>query len=248
MNPIQAFLTGWRKSFHYRRGKASRSEFFGFVFISILIISGLYGILLYESNLLGREPFGNEVLSINRIPMSLFVIYSMGSALPFISLCSRRLLDAGKSPFLLKLGRIPIIGVIVVSILLCMPSAKQSSVILDSKIRKKAGEFLLEMSSYEGYEDKDINDSEKISFYAMAIGVMSEWSNEQISYALNNPNNLRMIVQEAITIYWENNEQEKFGVFVNLKKHIDGDITQFSRVVDWNMVSNIFMASILTSQ
>jgi len=114
MGPVEAFTTGWRKSFDYT-GKATRAEFWWwylFNFIASVVCAGI------KTN----ADFGNFGL-ITGIVFNLISIlisfYFLGQIFPTLSISVRRLRDAGKHWTWIFISLIPFIGFVWYLILMC---------------------------------------------------------------------------------------------------------------------------------
>ena len=116
MGPVEAFTTGWRKSFDYK-GKATRAEFWWWYLINF-IASIVYGI---KTN----ADFGNFGLTagiVFTLVSILISFYILGQVFPTLSISVRRLRDAGKHWTWIFISLIPFIGFVWYLILMCQPS------------------------------------------------------------------------------------------------------------------------------
>ena len=108
VGPVEAFTTAWRKSFTYG-GKATRAEYWWFYFINLIVI---YGFLVLVP------------LSAPDLAYFLFILYSIASVFPSLSIVVRRLRDIGKQWQWIFISLIPFIGGIWFIVLMCQPSGK----------------------------------------------------------------------------------------------------------------------------
>jgi len=122
MGPVEAFTTGWRKSFDYT-GKATRAEFWWwylFNFIASIVFAGI------KTN----ADFGNFGLSYFGLTAGIFFslvsilisFYFLGQIFPTLSISVRRLRDAGKHWTWIFISLIPFTGFVWYLILMCQPS------------------------------------------------------------------------------------------------------------------------------
>ena len=109
MRPIEAFTTGWKKSFAYG-GKATRAEYWWFYLINLV---AMFAVLI-----LGIAS-GSENLS-----SSLLSIYWVASIFPSISIVVRRLRDIGKKWTWIFISFVPLIGGFWYIYLVCQPSGR----------------------------------------------------------------------------------------------------------------------------
>mgnify|MGYP001324106506 FL=1 len=108
MGPIEAFTTGWRKSFNYG-GKATRSEYWWFIFTSIIATIMLFVLV-------------NSTATDNIIAQLIFFTYTFAQIFPSISIGFRRIRDIGKSWGWYFVSFIPFIGGFWFIALMCQPS------------------------------------------------------------------------------------------------------------------------------
>ena len=111
MGPIEAFTTGWRKSFNYG-GKATRSEYWWFYlfFLIVSLITHLIDLNLFKS------PTGFGPTSI---------IFLLIFTIPMIAVTTRRLHDTGRSGWW-QLIYLTVIGVIPLIIWLASESTQKT--------------------------------------------------------------------------------------------------------------------------
>lgn len=95
---IDAFTTGWQRSFDYS-GRTQRGDYWWFVLANLLV-----------------------ALILRTISDKLYSLYAVASILPGLPLAIRRLRDIGKSWTWLFISLIPIIGSIWLIVLFCQPS------------------------------------------------------------------------------------------------------------------------------
>lgn len=98
MRLIEAFTSGWTRSFDYS-GRSNRGDYWWFV-LANLIVTVVIGLIF--SKIQG--------------------LYSLASLVPGIPLAVRRLRDAGKAWPWLFIALVPIIGGIWLIVLFCQPS------------------------------------------------------------------------------------------------------------------------------
>jgi len=98
MQLIEAFTSGWSRSFDYN-GRTTRSDYWWFVLANLIV---------------------SVVLIL--ISSKLQAIYSLASIVPGLPLAVRRLRDAGKPWQWLFISLVPIIGGIWLLVLFCQPS------------------------------------------------------------------------------------------------------------------------------
>ncbi len=98
-------------------GCASRKDFW-MAWLAMQIINiGLFGLVLLLSGLGGMTGMIVGVAIISIISLILIV--------PSLALTVRRLRDAGKSPYMIFIAIVPLVGYIVLLIFLCLPSAEK---------------------------------------------------------------------------------------------------------------------------
>ena len=97
MNFLQLYIDAFKQFLDWK-GKSTRTAFWAFILISILV---------------------SIVLSI--FSASLTHLYSLVALIPSIMLCIRRARDTGYTPFLALIALIPLIGTIILGVL---PSKK----------------------------------------------------------------------------------------------------------------------------
>ena len=114
MGPIEAFTTGWRKSFNYG-GKATRSEYWWFNLINFIAIFGGY-VLICAAAIFSVDIEELQIL------FKLLLIYVIASAFPNQSIVVRRLRDIGKKWTWIFISLVPFIGFIWLIVLMCQPS------------------------------------------------------------------------------------------------------------------------------
>ena len=117
MGPVEAFTTGWRKSFTYG-GKATRVEFWWWYLINFIASTALAGIKA-KANL---SNFGITAELIGTLASLLISFYFFGQIFPTLSISVRRLRDAGKDWTWMFINLIPFIGFVWYLILMCQPS------------------------------------------------------------------------------------------------------------------------------
>lgn len=110
MGPIEAFTTGWRKSFNYG-GKATRSEYWWFIFTNIIAMFMLFTLV-------------NTTATDNIIAQLIFFTYIFALVFPTISIGFRRIRDTGKSWGWYFVSFIPFIGSIWFVALMCQRSGR----------------------------------------------------------------------------------------------------------------------------
>ena len=117
MGPVEAFTTGWRKSFTYG-GKATRAEFWWWYLVNFIASMVLAGIKTNSdfSNLGLTTEFIGTLVSL------LISLYFFGQIFPALSISVRRLRDAGKNWAWIFLNLIPFIGFVWYLIIMCQPS------------------------------------------------------------------------------------------------------------------------------
>ena len=106
MGPIEAFTTGWRKSFTYG-GKATRSEYWWFYLMNIVAAF----VILALTAIVGTSKSS-----------SLVFVYWLAQVFPSISIIVRRLRDIGKEWKWMFISLVPFIGGIWFIVLMCQPS------------------------------------------------------------------------------------------------------------------------------
>ena len=106
MGPIEAFTTGWRKSFTYG-GKATRSEYWWFYLMNIVAAF----VILALTAIVGTSEIS-----------SLVFVYWLAQVFPSISIIVRRLRDIGKEWKWMFISLVPFIGGIWFIVLMCQPS------------------------------------------------------------------------------------------------------------------------------
>ena len=106
MGPIEAFTTGWRKSFTYG-GKATRSEYWWFYLMNIVAAF----MILALTAIVGTSESS-----------SLVFVYWLAQVFPSISIIVRRLRDIGKEWKWMFISLVPFIGGIWFIVLMCQPS------------------------------------------------------------------------------------------------------------------------------
>ncbi len=98
-------------------GRASRSEFWWWVFLLMILLN----ITRLIDNVVIRPLLGFDVIqSINGQPLSLLV--SLALLLPSIAVTARRLHDIGRSAWWLLIGLLPFIGTIMLLYFYVQPS------------------------------------------------------------------------------------------------------------------------------
>ena len=110
MGPVEAFTTAWRKSFDYE-GRATRAEFWWFYLMNSLAAVSLALVFF--------------VASFNSTPGLVYPftsIYFFGQIFPNLSICIRRLRDAGKKWTWIFINLVPFIGGFWFIYLACQPS------------------------------------------------------------------------------------------------------------------------------
>jgi uncharacterized membrane protein YhaH (DUF805 family) len=107
---MEYFIDGFRKYADFK-GKASRSDFWGFILISSVV-----------SVVLNQLDIQYEVWSAEYGIGFFSGLYSLAVIVPEVSILVRRLHDVGKSGWMALLLLLPIIGWIWVGILLFQPS------------------------------------------------------------------------------------------------------------------------------
>lgn len=110
MGPIEAFTTGWRKSFTYG-GKATRSEYWWFFFTNIIAMAILFIIV-------------NATATDNIIAQLIFFTYIFAQIFPSISIGFRRIRDIGKSWGWYFVSFIPFVGSFWFVALMCQRSGR----------------------------------------------------------------------------------------------------------------------------
>ena len=110
MGPIEAFTTGWRKSFTYS-GRAARVEYWWFALLTSVVYVVLIGIAAFELHRFETGFF-----------LGLTIIYGIAQTFPFLSITIRRLRDAGKDWVWIFINFIPFIGGFWFLYLLIQPS------------------------------------------------------------------------------------------------------------------------------
>ncbi len=98
MRLIEAFTSGWSRSFDYS-GRSNRGDYWWFVLANLIV-----------------------TVLIGRVSPKILSLYSFASLVPGIPLAVRRLRDAGKEWPWLFIALIPIIGGIWLIVLFCQPS------------------------------------------------------------------------------------------------------------------------------
>ena len=106
MGPVEAFTTAWRKSFTYS-GKATRAEYWWFFLVQFIILIAL--LLLSQAS---------------DAAVGLYILYSIASVFPNLSLVVRRLRDIGKQWQWIFISLVPFIGGIWFIVLMCQPSSR----------------------------------------------------------------------------------------------------------------------------
>ena len=101
---VDAYLSGWQRSFDYQ-GRSNRPDFWWF-YLANIIVAFLLVILA-----IANQPFQN-----------LFSLYCVAQLVPMVSLIVRRLRDAGKDWPWIFLSLVPLIGGIWLIVLLAQPS------------------------------------------------------------------------------------------------------------------------------
>ena len=102
---IDAFVSGWQRSFDYK-GRSSRPDFWWFLlanFIALVILAILSGMA-------------------KSVGSTIYVIYAIAQIFPSLSLTVRRLRDAGKPWPWIFIQLVPFIGGIWLLVLLAQPS------------------------------------------------------------------------------------------------------------------------------
>ena len=112
MGPVEAFTTAWRKSFTYG-GKATRSEYWWFYLIDLVIYFALLSV--FSATVDTATVF---------VFTPIVIIYGIAQIFPSLSIVFRRLRDTGKEWTWIFINLIPIIGGIWFIYLLCQPSGK----------------------------------------------------------------------------------------------------------------------------
>ena len=109
MGPIEAFTTGWRKSFTYG-GKATRAEYWWFFFTNIIAMFMLFLLVnVREADIRGQF---------------IFFTYVFAQVFPSISIGFRRIRDIGKSWGWYFVSFIPFIGSFWFVALMCQRSGR----------------------------------------------------------------------------------------------------------------------------
>ncbi|MCH9713261.1 MAG: DUF805 domain-containing protein [Cyanobacteriota bacterium] len=98
MRLIEAFTSGWNRSFDYE-GRSNRGDYWWFVLANLIV--GVLTALISDK---------------------LNTVYSLASLVPGIPLAVRRLHDIGKPWPWIFLALIPIVGAIWLIVLFCQPS------------------------------------------------------------------------------------------------------------------------------
>ena len=122
MGPVEAFTTGWRKSFDYK-GKATRAEFWWFYLfncIAYIVYAGIKANPDYGN--FGLSTFGLIAGIIFNLASILISLYFLGQIFPTLSISVRRLRDAGKHWTWIFITLIPFIGFVCYLILMYQPS------------------------------------------------------------------------------------------------------------------------------
>ena len=105
---MQEYLQMWKRYFDFG-GRSTRREFWMavlFNFLASLVISGIDGVLT------------GGILS---------TIYGLAVLIPGLALSIRRLRDAGKAWGWIFITLVPLVGVIIYVVFLCMPSVPASN-------------------------------------------------------------------------------------------------------------------------
>lgn len=113
MNIIESYKTCFIKKYADFEGKASRSEYWCFWLIYLLILWGL-PLIAFLADV--RHGFGAAIL------MLAWAIGSLGLLCPFIAVSLRRLRDAGYSGWWFLIRFIPYIGTIITWVLMSRKS------------------------------------------------------------------------------------------------------------------------------
>lgn len=115
--PFPVAVKRFFKKYATFSGRASRSEYWWWMLVSILVTLGLTALSGGLTAEAGSEPgTGNILFSF------VLLIWALGTIVPSIALTVRRLHDSNKSGWLYLLGLIPIVGGLIVLILTVLPA------------------------------------------------------------------------------------------------------------------------------
>ncbi len=105
----KSLSTYWQECFSEKydnfQGRARRKEFWGFILFQTLVAL-TFSVAMFVAVERGQSPFITT-------PGILYIIYSLLSFVPGLSVAVRRLHDVGQSGWLVLIGFIPILGVLV---------------------------------------------------------------------------------------------------------------------------------------
>ncbi|MHC5252714.1 DUF805 domain-containing protein [Listeria kieliensis] len=130
MGFLEAYKSFWRNYANFS-GRASRSEYWfnilwtGIIAIAYYIIAlvfGLSAVLAFAST--GGSGLSN-VIALGPILFIglVFWLYALAIIVPSVSLIVRRIRDTGRSPWMIFLGFIPVVGPIILFVFTLLPSA-----------------------------------------------------------------------------------------------------------------------------
>lgn len=116
---VSSFLEAYFVNPYFRHyadfgGRTSRKVFWMSYLVMFIISLGIGGIILGLSSLI---PFTGMIIG-----CAIGGLFSLALFIPQLAISCRRLRDAGKSPYMIFLGLIPLVGGIILLIFLCQPS------------------------------------------------------------------------------------------------------------------------------
>jgi uncharacterized membrane protein YhaH (DUF805 family) len=118
--PIAAAVKRFFNKYATFSGRASRSEYWWWTLVSVIITIALFLIVTLQStpDSDGKVPqFG----AVAAITVALFALWFLGTIVPSIALTVRRLHDSNKSGWLYLLSMIPFVGGIILLVFVLLP-------------------------------------------------------------------------------------------------------------------------------
>ncbi|WP_167628859.1 DUF805 domain-containing protein [Listeria valentina] len=129
MGFLEAYKSFWRNYANFS-GRASRSEYWfatlwnGIITMAYYIITLVFGL---STALAFASTGGSEASNLVALGPILFIglifwLYAIAIIVPSVSLLVRRIRDTGRSPWMIFLGFIPLVGPIILFVFTLLPS------------------------------------------------------------------------------------------------------------------------------
>jgi len=122
--PLGAAVQRFFKKYATFTGRASRSEFWWWIFANVIVVAVLEILALVTGGAGGLDPAGNAAApsGLGLVFLVVLIAWGLATFVPHLALIVRRLHDTNKSGFWIFIAFVPIVGPLVLLVFELLPS------------------------------------------------------------------------------------------------------------------------------